>query len=170
MSIWTKYPNYEPHELRRLIKVSAEFLLDHAGDAELPPDLLQVSPLAGSKEIAADLQKTMPQVTKANIQEILQQEETAEKLCLAILGEIRQKPELADQIAAAYEQESRKMLGVVELLAVALVILAIKLKSVKISNDIDAAGGTKKKGVVVVFSEASEAVKSFLGGYLGTGG
>jgi hypothetical protein len=161
MSIWDKHPNYSPDELRMLVQVTAEVLLDSATDAHtLPPDLLQISSLAASKEIASQLQDTIPRVRREQVQEFLNHEEAAESLCLKILDEIRKYPELADRIGAAYEKESRKMLGILELLAGALIVLVIKLKSVDLVDEATKPGSRKRR-TTIKFSEASTAVKSF---------
>ena len=70
--------------------------------------------------------------------------------CLAVLDEIRKHPVLAPRVAEAYEDQRNKLTGVDLLLAGALLVLAVRVKSV-------AFGKTKMD-----FYEASEAIQKFL--------
>jgi hypothetical protein len=160
-SIWDKYPNFTDTELRILSTVTAQVLMDSTeATAELEPDLLGISSKAAAGEVAALLGDIAPSASREEVQQVLEDEQQSRQLCLQVLGEVRQYPELADRIAAAYRERAQKM-AITEtlLLAGALVILAIRLKEIHWT-------GQEKK---ITFYESGEAVKQFVKGLLGAG-
>lgn len=156
MSIWDKYPNYTPDELRTLTAVAAETLVDSsAGEAGVTADVLKLSSASAAKQLQPLLQDATPGLERQQIQEALDDPEQSSKMALAVLGEIRQIPALADKIDQAYEARRREMAGPeLFLLAGAIVILAIKIKDISIGRD----------GVHAGFFDAGDAVKTFITG------
>ncbi|MCW3474595.1 hypothetical protein [Limobrevibacterium gyesilva] len=159
MSIWAKYPDYSDDELRTLVALAAQALVEADPDVA-GEDLLHISPRAAAREILPLVQGQDRTIDAQRIQQLLEDEELSSQLCVQLLGEIRAIPELADRVAAAYDMRERKM-AVTEtlLLAGALVILALKLK--KISW-----GAGKGE---VAFHPPGEVAKSFLLGLLKLG-
>lgn len=152
MSIWDKYPDYTGEELRILVKLTVETLASvDSGPAEIPKDVLQISSSRAVAKILPLLEA--PSFTAQEVQKVIEDDDLSRQLCLRILGEVRRYPDLASHIADSYEAHQKKM-AVPELMLLtgALVILAIKIKSIS--------WGSKKKEIT--FYESSEAVKKFL--------
>lgn len=155
MSIWDKYPNYSPDELRVLTAVAAETLIDSAADPAVSADVLRLSSRSAATELQPLLAGEAPGIERAQIQTALDDPELSRKMALAVLDEIRQVPPLADQVAAAYQARSGEMAGPeLLLLAGAVVILAIKLKDMSFTRD----------GVKVSFFQAGKSVETFVSG------
>jgi hypothetical protein len=155
MSIWDKYPNYSSDELRMLTAVVAETLVDSAEDPAITADVLKVSPKSAATQLRPLLQEKAPDIQTAQIQAALEDPERAQKMAVAVLGKIRDAPLLAERVAEAYEARNREMCGPeMLLLAGAVVILAIKLKDIKISSE----------GLSVSFDKSAEEVKAFVAG------
>jgi hypothetical protein len=152
VSIWDKYPNLTSSELNTLVALTAQTLLESQADRSvLPSGRLDVSPATAARELTPALQEVDPEISRQQIQGLLEDETLSTQVCLRILDEVRGQPELADRIAEAYEQRSQKMTGVeLVLLAGALVILAIRIKEIHF--------GDKK----VVFDPAGKAVEAFV--------
>ncbi len=153
MTIWDQYPNLSDGELRTLVATTARVLME-ADDARanLPPDLLNISTLSASRELAALLPDQSADQAQT-IQNVLEDEDLSKEVSLAVLNEVRKNPELAGMVAEAYGERAQKMVAPELLLLIAaLVILAIKLESIEYSE----------KGVHIKFSESSEAIKTFL--------
>jgi hypothetical protein len=157
MSIWDKYPNYSPEELRTLTAVAAETMVDSARDTSVTADLLRLSPKSAATQLQPLLQEVAPGIQREQVQAALEDPEQSSKMALVVLGEIRRIPPLAERVAAAYDARSSEMCGPeLLLLAGAVVILAIKVKSFSISKD----------GVQASFYEARKAVTTFVGGLI----
>jgi hypothetical protein len=155
MSIWDKYPNYSSDELRTLTAVAAETLIDSAEHAGVTADVLKLSSKSAASQLQPFLQERAPGIQREQVQAALEDPEQSQKIALAVLGEIRQIPPLAERVAEAYEARNREMAGPeLLLLAAAVVILAIKVKDVSFS----------KSGAKASFYEAGEAVKTFVAG------
>jgi hypothetical protein len=155
MSIWQKYPNLSSQELRTLVNVTAQVLLDSVdGTSISSADLLAKSTAALSRELAPLLKEVEPSITLAQVRALLEDEDLSRRVCRETLDLVREVPELADRIAQAYELREQKLLVETVLLAGALVILAIKVKEIRF--------GDGKK--VFIFGSASEAVKAFAAG------
>jgi hypothetical protein len=154
MAIWDKHPNYTGEELRVLVKLCAQALLAlDAGATQLPQDLLQFPSSRTARELVPLVQATGISLTAQQVQKAIEDDEISSRLCLKILDEVCKYPELAERIAADYEAQAKTMaIPELMLLTGALVILAIKIKSIK--------WGPKKKEIN--FYESSEAVKQFL--------
>jgi hypothetical protein len=157
MTIWDQYPNLSDGELRTLVVATARVLME-ADDARanLPPDLLNISTLSASRELAA-LLPDQPADQAQTIRNVLEDEDLSKEVSLAVLDEVRKNPELAAMVAEAYDEQAQKMV-VTELLLLtgAVVILTIKLKAIQVS----------KKGVYINFYPASKAVETLLGGLM----
>jgi hypothetical protein len=152
MSIWDKFPNYSPEELRDLTAAAAAALIDAAPDAGVTAGVLKVSTRSAAAQLLPLLQPSAPGIQREQIQTALEDPETAQKMAVAVLGEIRSIPGLAQAVADAYEDRRREMAGPELLLAGAAVILAIKVKDLSFSKD----------GIKASFYEAGEAVKTFV--------
>lgn len=165
MSIWDIYPNYTENELRTLVAVTAQVLLEVRPEAEgeaFSDEVLETSPRAAAGKLLPLLQPVSPTLERAQIQRLLEDHAFAQQICLQVLGEVRTCPELAQKVAGVYEQESRMMDGGVSLLLVgALVILAINLKEICFVSEKNEKGESKKE-FRVSFRKSGEAVKSFL--------
>jgi hypothetical protein len=161
MSIWDKYPNFSPDELRTLVALTAQaFLEADAAAGEVSPDLLELSPKAAAREIVPLLDGLPPGVDQGKIQGMLESEDLSTELCLKLLDEVRQEPAFAERIAAAYDARTGKM-AIAEgvLLAGALVILAIKLRKISWGKD-------KKE---ITFDAAGTTVATFIKQLFGAG-
>ena len=158
MSIWDKYPNYSDSELRALVAITVQALMEsEAAVSQVPEDLLEISTSAASRELLPLLQERDPSLSKQQIQNMLEDEHLSRKVSLKLLEELRKYPDLAERVAQAYELKSGKMFVTESLLLTgALVILAIKVKKIS--------WGKGKKEIT--FYEAGESVKSFIVGLL----
>jgi hypothetical protein len=155
-SIWDSYPDLSPSELRNLVAVTAQVLAGSAGSAQLPADPIEMSTGQAARELTGPERGLSPDM-RAAVQELLEDDDTAVELCHAVLGEVRRHPELAAEVARAYEDRTRKMAGAeLLLLAGALVVLATRIKEIRVG----------KSGTKVTFSESGEAVKAFLAALL----
>jgi hypothetical protein len=154
MSIWDKYPNYTEVELRELVAVTAQVLLEtEEARTEFPPDLLHLPPGAASRQLLPVLQDTEPTVERDQIQHVLQDENLSATVSLQVLGEIRHYPELAARIADAYEErENRLAIAESVLLIGALVVLATRIRRIRWTED-------EKE---IDFYPAGDDVKQFL--------
>jgi hypothetical protein len=115
-----------------LVTLTAQALLEsEAGVGEFPPDFLDVSPMAAAHQLAAALQDVRPEMSDQQVRKLLADDKLATELCLHILGEVRKYPELAARIAAAYEDSTHKLGVELVLLTGVLVILAIKIKTIR---------------------------------------
>lgn len=157
MTIWDKHPNYTDDELRILTAAAAETLVDAANDSSITSEVLQLSAKSAARELKPLIEQTAPGVDQEQIQTALEDPEQSRKMALAVLEQIRILPELADQVSDAYEMRRREMAGPeLLLLAGAVVILAIKLKAVRISPhgvevDFDKAGKAVEMAVSAIF-------------------
>jgi len=155
MSIWDKYPNYDPDELRTLTAVAAETMLDGAEGEGITTTVLRLSPKSAAAELQPLFNEQRPGIKPEQIQAALEDPEQSRNMALAVLGEIRRIPPLAERVAEAYEARKGEMAGpALVLLAGAVVILAIKAKSFSFT----------KEGIKMSFFEAKDQVKSFVGG------
>lgn len=156
MSIWERYPNYSDDELRALVQVTAEALIDE-GESEvpLPDDLLTISPRAAARQILPELHDAAPQASQVDVQHVLEDEILARQVCLRILEEVRRYPELAEEVDRRYAARQQKM-AVPELILVsaALVILAMRIKEIKF----------ERKNKRITFYPSGVEVKAFVSG------
>jgi hypothetical protein len=125
MSIWSEYPNLSPADLRTLVAVTAQVLLESdTGNAEFPPDLLQQSPAAAAKTIQPLITQGGVSVPRHKVQDVLEDEELGTRICREVLDQVRAYPELADRVAREFDARRQKMTGVeLVLLTGALVTL-----------------------------------------------
>jgi hypothetical protein len=158
MSVWDRFPEYDDNELRELTKVTASVLVDSCSEpVALNQDVLDLPPLALSRQIAFEFSDIVPQATPETIQKLLESEAASREVSLALLGKIREIDPLSSLISEAYEEHRRRMAGPELLLAIgALIILAIKVKKLKIS----------KEGVELQFSMPSSVLKEFIASFL----
>jgi len=153
-SIWDRYPDLSPSELRNLVAATAQVLAGSADRSELPADPIEISTGEAARELTASIDMLSAD-ERGVVQELLEDDDTAIELCHVVLGEVRRHPELASAVAQTYEERSRKMTGAeLLLLAGALVVLATRIKEIRAGK-----GGTK-----ITFSESGEVVKAFLAG------
>jgi hypothetical protein len=153
MSIWSRFDKLSPNELRILVAITAETLLESSADAGVSADILSLPPRAAASQAVSFLQEVEPAITKEQVQRLLEDEDKASELARVVLGEVQKQPALAEEIATRYDAASRKM-AVPEtvLLAGAILVLAMRIKNVQVT----------KKEVSVKFTAAGEAVKSFV--------
>lgn len=158
MSIWDKYPDLRDDEIRTLVVVTAQSLLEsETATRQLPQELLEFSPLQASRELLPLLREREPTITIQHIQDALEDEDTSLRLSFAILDEVKKHPELAAHVAAQYEHRTWKMaVPELMLLAGSLAILAIKLKEIRWT-------ASEKK---ISFYESSQIIKDFLTGLI----
>jgi hypothetical protein len=104
MPIWDKYPDFTADELRTLVAVTAQVLLesDEAAGA-VPEDLLDLPAGATARELAAALG-----TDSAAVRALLDDDARARQAALRVLGEVRGHPALAARIAVAYEARGRQ--------------------------------------------------------------
>lgn len=161
-SIWDKYPNFSENELRTLVLLSVQIMLEsESGKSEFSDNLLDISSFSASRQILPLLEEAEADIDQQKVQELLEDNETSKEICLAVLQEIRKYPELVERISQAYEERTQKMTGIeLLLLTGAIVILAIRIKEIRWSEE-------EKK---ITFYESGEAVKSFITGLLKASG
>ena len=160
MSVWNAYPNLDAADLRTLVAVTAQVLLESGqGATDFSEDLLQQSPASNAREIQSVLSQAGSTASRKQIQEALEDEELTERLARGVLDQVRAHPELADRVAREFEARKQKMTGVeLVLLAGALVVLAMRIKRVKWGQS------------VVDFEPSGEAVKAFVTNLVKTAG
>jgi len=153
MSIWDKYPDYSPEELRTLTSVASATLIDCCKDAGITTDVLRLSSKSAAIQLKSLLQQQAPDIQSGQIQAALEDPEQAHQIAVVVLGQIRDIPLLAERVDKAYQDRNREMAGPeMLLLAGAIVILAMKVKTLEIT----------KEGVRTSFYDAGNAVKSFV--------
>jgi len=154
MSIWNEYPNLSPADLRTLVAVTAQVLLESdTGNAEFPADLLQQSPAAAAKTIQPLIAQAGLSVPRQKVQDVLEDEELGTRICREVLDQVRAHPELADRVAREFDARRQKMTGIeLVLLTGALVTLAMRIKRIKWG------GG----GGLIDFEPSGDAVKAFM--------
>lgn len=155
MSVWNDYPDLSSADLRTLVAVTAQILLESdAGGADLPDDLLQQSPASSARVIQPLLADAGVNVPREQVQGMLEDEELATRVCREVLDHVRAHPELAARVAQEFEARKQKMTGVeLVLLAGALVVLAMRIKRIK--------WGRSEK--TIDFEPSGDAVKTFVG-------
>jgi len=138
-----------------LTAVAAETLIDSAADVGVTSDVLRLSSKSAATQLQPLLEEQAPGIQREHVQAALDDPEQSQKIALAVLGEIRKIPPLAERVAVAYQARSSEMAGPeLLLLAGAIVILAIKVKNFSFTKD----------GVKATFYEAGESVKTFVSG------
>jgi hypothetical protein len=152
MSIWDKYPNYSEQELATLTKVASQVLLVSGGDEVSEIETLDLPSRVAAREVAEVLHETVPEITASSVQRLLESRAMSSDLSLQILGVLKEQPDLAELIAAEYEEATRQMAVAEILLAAALLVLVCKLKTIKIS----------KSGMEITFDPFSEKITELL--------
>jgi hypothetical protein len=154
MSVWNDYPQLSQADLRALVAVTAQVLLESdAGAADFSPDLLQQSTVTSARAIQTLLAQEGVDVRREQMQEILEDEDLATSVCREILDQVRIHTDLADRVAAAFEARKQKMTGIeLVLLSGALVVLAMRIKRIKWGNS----------GTTIDFEPSGDAVKAFV--------
>lgn len=157
MSVWNTYPNLSTGEMRALVAVTAQVLLESdAGAADFSSELLQQSTASSARELEPLLTQVDSNLTRQKVQTLLEDEELARRLCESVLDQVRAYPDLANRVAQEYEARKQKMTGVeLVLLAGALVILATRIKHLSW-------GGSGAS--TIDFEPAGDAVKTFIAG------
>src|SRR5207244_1521592 len=121
MTIWDNYPKYTEDEFRLLVRSTAMTLFDQSDENDqLDLEFLE----AGSRETARQLSQLLSSndmiYRPEQFQRLLANPSEARAACLTVLDEIRKYPQLANQVAEAYEDQRYKMAGIEVLLAGAL--------------------------------------------------
>jgi hypothetical protein len=153
MSVWDEYPSLTPADLRTLVAVTAQTLMELDADQSVPQDVLQQSTRACAADIAQVMTTTDSSITPSRVQALLEDEALALDACRGVLDGVRGQPQLADRIARAYEVRKQKMTGVeTTLLVGALVVLAMRIKRLRFGS------------TLIEFERSGEAVKTFVSG------
>lgn len=156
-SIWDRYPDLSPSELRNLVAATAQVLAegaDGADRAQLPEDPIEISTGEAARQLTASVDGLSAD-ERPVVQELLEDDDASERLVHAVLAEVRRYPELAAAVDETYQERARKMTGAeLLLLAGAVVVLATRIKEIKAGK-----GGTK-----ITFAESGDVVKAFLAG------
>lgn len=135
MDIWEQYPNYSNDDLRILVKSAAITLYDAAEEnSELDPELFECGPNSIAMQLRECLLGQIGAGELDKIGRMLSDNARARELCLAVLDEVRQNRALAEKIAEAYARERNKMTGVEVLLAGVLLLLAARIKRIRLPN------------------------------------
>ena len=153
-SIWDRYSDLSPDELRPLVTAAAQTLADAEDDEhQATGDVLQESPRSLAQHLTPILQARDPSLTTSQIQMVLEDDDLATEVSRYVLDEIRMVPELAERVAEVYEERRQKMVGLeLILLAGALVVLAMRIKRLRVGR------------TVIDFEPAGNAVSTFVGG------
>ncbi len=156
MSVWDNYPNLSPADLRSLVAVTAQVLIESdTGTADISADLLQQSTATNAKEIQKLLEQEGVNVPRDKVLDILDDEEKSVTVVRMVLDHVRAYPELSERISDAFEARKQKMTGIeLTLLAGALVVLAMRIKLIKRDGS----------GLSIDFEPSGDAVKSFVTG------
>lgn len=108
-------------------------------------------PLSG--EAAARLiTAEVPELSTAALEQLLHSPEHIRDISIAVLGILGNEPVLAELIDDSYDRKTRQLDGGTMLLAGALVLFVLKLKSVRVT----------KRGKEISFYECSHALKELL--------
>jgi hypothetical protein len=149
VSLISRYPDLTPGELRTLVTATSQVLLELGeSDDPVPADLLEMSSGAVARMITTDLDTG---VDADYVLRAVRDDASARAVMDRLVEFIRQYPELGAVIDEECQELAQKMF-VPELLTGALVILALRIKRVKI-GDID-----------IRFYRAGEEVKAFVSG------
>lgn len=161
-SLWNQYRNFSDADLRLLVSVTAQVLLDSQDEAEFPHDMLSISTSAAARQVLPFLREINPALQADDVQRGMEDDRLARTICLAVLDEIRKSPELASYIETAFEKE-RLMLSSLEplLLVAPLIILAIKIQKIQFHHQVK--GSSKSKQITIQFSEAKDVLKTAVG-------
>lgn len=140
-----------------LIKHCLNVCRTGVGSSTVSLDFLDISPLGASRDLCPLLREIDPEIKEIEIRELLEDEGRASRVCYKVLDEVRKCSPLSERIASAYEARSKKMAaGEILLITGALVILAIRVKSVRWSSE-------EKE---ITFYKSSDAIKAFMSGLL----
>jgi hypothetical protein len=135
-TVWTRLESLSDTELRALVEASIE-VLQQDGAASVEDDVLELPPGALRRELRSALIENGVEADEHAAEEVLQRTEMSRPVALALLGEIAREPALAQEIEAAYRaRQGMMVVDPATLLAGALLVLALKLKRVKV-GDVD---------------------------------
>jgi hypothetical protein len=158
--LWDRLDELSEGELRNVVAMAAQVLAESetAGDAEAG-DAMELSPLAASRQIAPALAAVDPSLSAADVQRALEDDRGARELALAVIGEIRQVPELAAEVEARLAERERKLSAPELLMATgALLVLAIKLKEIRFVQSKER--GSSSREMAVRFYESSAVLRN----------
>jgi hypothetical protein len=159
MSVWDKYPEISGAEMRTLVAITAQLLLDSDDGNQFPQDLLLQSTATSARGIQKELRSKEPAISPRDVQRMLEDDELAISVCRAVLDQVNKMPDLAAKIEQEFEARSQKMTGIeTALLVGALVILATRIKRIK--------WGSSEGSID--FEPAGNAVKTFIVGLMKT--
>jgi hypothetical protein len=152
VSVLETYRELRPAQFRLLVATTAQVLMEaDAAEAQFPPDFMQRSDASMAREIEDIFHGEEPAINRNDVQDVREDEEKAGACAVPSL--VRKCPELAEFVEHRYDERRRKMSGAgFELLVGSLVILAIRIKRVRLGKD----------GASADFESAGAAVKAFV--------
>jgi len=155
MSIWESLNDLSDTDMRTLVSLTTQ-VLSEAGGLDINAD--DISPSRAARQIAPVLAAADPSITSSDVQHALEDERSAREIARTLLAHVAAIPELRAEVEARLEEQRRK-LSAPELLLVtgALLILAIKLKEIRLDFSIEAV--KKKKQLVISFTESSAVLR-----------
>src|ERR1700726_1168465 len=115
-------------QLRGLVHAAADILCDE-GDSQDDPSIRTLGNRAAAREVATTLGQADSQVVEA-LQTAFDATDTSRQISIKVLEELRHLPELARLIDARYESGHNRMSPEALLLTGALVVLAIRVRSI----------------------------------------
>ena len=155
MSVLDRYPNLEEQELTNLVTAASQVLMEFGeADQALPIDLLDMPPGSAVEIISSDL--PVREEGLDQLRNMVAEPEQARLLSIEVLRVICESDLLRQAVEERYEQLEQKMFTPeLFLLAGALVVLAIRIKRIKLGES------------EVSFYPAGDEVKAFLTSLLG---
>jgi hypothetical protein len=134
-SVWTRLESLSDSELRALVEASID-VLQQDGAASVEDDMLELSPSGLRRQLRSALVENGVEADERAAEQVLERTEMSRPVALALLEEIAREPALAQEIEAAYRAREGMMVEPATLFAGALLVLALKLKRVKV-GDVD---------------------------------
>jgi hypothetical protein len=134
MSVWQKYPDLTEPELHRLVAASVQVLLEH-GDSQLAASFVRRPTALLARDACEALPAGEEALDPDEVYRVLQSWEASSQLARLVLEDVRARPQLAGLVADAYERAEREMDVSAALQALALVVLALRVKNIKIKSN-----------------------------------
>jgi hypothetical protein len=134
MTVIERYPDLTIEELSTLVVAAAEVLMEAGETSEpVPDDLLEMSPGSLSGMIAESMPAGGPD--RDEIARLLSNLDASQRLATGTLQTILESPDLRDAIGRRYEELERRMFVTESLLlSAALVVLAMRIRKVRIGR------------------------------------
>ena len=158
MSVFDQLRDLSDHQLRNLVAVSVQVILSAENlPEEIPEDLFEISPRGAAIELSKFFEGIEANASPEKLQKILHDQKLSSDLCIEVLKEIRRHPILAKKIEEAYNaRENQLAEPTTLLLAGALVILAIRIKKIRWTD----------QNKEIEFDKSGKAVEGFVSNIL----